>query len=285
MIPYDADKTRSFYDAYGSIEWDRLEVTAYGRLKAIIHADFIGRYVASGDRVLDAGSGPGRFSIVAANLGAKVTVLDLSASQLQIAREKIGQAGLMENAEDFVHGDITDLSIFPDGQFDAAICYGGALSYVCERRHEAAAELVRVVRPGGAILISVMSRYGASLNLVRRPSMPILKDAEGWDVWGVIEDGDLPGFPSVQVNMRHPPMHMFTSEELRDFLPGCHVLEIAGSNVTAYEGSAAIEEISKDCRAWETAVELERELNSRPGLVDTGSHIIMAARRTGQYGS
>lgn len=282
MIPYNADNTRNFYDAYGSIEWDRLEATAYGRLKATIHADFISRYVASGDRVLDAGSGPGRFSIVAADRGARVTVLDLSPSQLQIAEEKVGQAGLMESVEDFVQGDITDLSLFPDGHFGAAICYGGALSYVCERRHEAAAELVRVVRPGGAILISVMSRYGASLNLVRRPTMPLLQDPEGWswNVWDIVEDGDLPGFPSVQVNMRHPPMHLFTSEELRNFLPGCDVLEIAGSNVTAYEGSEAIEEVFMDRRAWETAVSLERELCGQPGLVDTGSHIIMAARRT-----
>ena len=281
MVSYNANDTRLFYDAYGSIEWDRLEATAYGRLKAIIHADFIGCYVASGDRVLDAGSGPGRFSIVAAEQGARVTVLDISAAQLQIAEEKIGQAGLTENVEDFVQGDITDLSPFPDGCFDALICYGGALSYVCERRHEAAAELVRVVRPGGVILVSVMSRYGASLNLVRRPSTPILKDAEGWNVWGVVEDGDLDGFPSAQVNMRHPPMHLFTSDELRDFLPGCEVLEIAGSNVTVFEGSTALEEISEDDDAWATAVRLERELNSRPGLVDTGSHIIMAARRTG----
>lgn len=279
MIPYNADKTRTFYDAYGNIEWDRLEATAYGRLKAIIHTDFIGRYVASGDRVLDAGSGPGRFSIVAAERGARVTVLDLSEAQLRIAREKIGQAGQTENVEDFVHGDITDLSVFPDGRFDAVICYGGALSYVCERRHEAAAELVRVVRPGGMILISVMSRYGASLNLVRRPSIPILKDPEGWDVWSVVEDGDLPGFPSAQVGMQHPPMHLFTSEELRRLLPGCDVLELAGSNVTVFEGSTAIEEVFDDSQAWETAVRLERELSSRPGLVDTGSHIIMAARR------
>ena len=280
MVTYDADKTMAFYDAYGSIEWDRLGATAYGRMKAIIHADFIGRYVESGDRVLDAGSGPGRFSIVAAERGAIVTVLDLSAEQLQIAREKVGQAGLIENIEDFVRGDITDLSVLPDGHFDAAICYGGALSYVCERRHEAAAELVRVVRPGGVVLISVMSRYGASLNLVRRPSIPILKDAEGWNVWGVVEDGDLDGFPSTQVGMLHPPMHLFMSEELRDFLPGCEVLEIAGSNVTVFEGSTALEEVAEDSRAWSTAVGLERELCSRPGLVDTGSHIIMAARRT-----
>ena len=280
MIPYDADDTRNFYDAYGSIEWDRLEATAYGRLKAIIHADFIQHFVASGDRVLDAGCGPGRFSITAAKLGARVTALDLSDRQLQLAEEKIGQAGLTESVEDFIQGDITDLSVFPDGRFDVVICYGGALSYVRERRHKAAAELVRVVRSGGAILVSVMSRYGASLNLVRRPSIPILKDAEGWDVWGVAENGDLDGFPSTQVGMLHPPMHLFTSEELRDLLPGCRVLEIAGSNVTAYEGSAAIEEVFDDPQAWETAVRLERELNRRPGLVDTGSHIIMTARRT-----
>lgn len=281
MVAYDADDTRNFYDAYGSIEWDRLEATAYGRLKAIIHADFIRHYVASGDRVLDAGCGPGRFSITAARLGARVTALDLSDRQLQLAEEKIGQAGLLASVEDFVQGDITNLSVFPDGRFDVVVCYGGALSYVRERRHEAAGELVRVVRPGGAILVSVMSRYGASLNLVRRPSIPILKDAEGWDVWGVAENGDLDGFPSAQVGMLHPPMHLFTSEELHDLLPGCHVQEIAGSNVTAYEGSAAIEEVSDDPQAWETAVRLERELNRRPGLVDTGSHIIMAARRTG----
>ena len=279
MISYDSDYTSAFYDAYGSIEWDRLEATAYGRLKAIIHSDFIERHVKPGDRVLDAGSGPGRFSIVAAERGARVTVLDLSARQLQIAEEKIGRAGLLGSIVGFVHGDIADLLAFPDGHFDTVICYGGALSYVCDRRHEAAGELVRVVRPGGVILLSVMCRYGASLNLVRRPTMPILKDAEGWNVWGVVEDGDLDGFPSTQVGMLHPPMHLFTSEELRKLLPSCEVLELAGSNVTAYEGSTALEAVVEDSQAWETAVSLERTLNSRPGLVDTGSHIIMTARR------
>ncbi len=57
-------------------------------------------------------------------------------------------------------------------------------------------------------------------------------------------------------------------------------MELAGSNVTAYEGSAAIEDVFKDREAWESAVRLESELNKQPGLLDSGSHIIMAARRT-----
>ena len=62
MSTYEPEYTRTFYDAYGSLEWDRLEVKAYGRLQAIIHADFIGRHIRQVDRVLDAGCGPGRFT-------------------------------------------------------------------------------------------------------------------------------------------------------------------------------------------------------------------------------
>ena len=279
MSTYDPDYTSKFYDAYGRLEWDRLEATAYGRLQAIIHTDFIRRYVRHGDRVLDAGCGPGRFAAVTAELGATVTALDLSERQLQLAKEKIGEAGLLERIDAFVSADITDLSLFPDRRFDVVVCYGGALSYVCEHRHRAACEFVRVVRPGGILLLSVMSRYGAVADLVRRPAMPDLEDPEGRRVWQVFEDGDLPGFPSPRVNMQHPPMHLFTSGELRGLLPGCRVLEMAGSNVTALEGYTSTEEVLANRQAWSTAVALERELNTRPGLVDSGSHIIMAAQR------
>ncbi len=279
MSAYDPGYTRAFYNAYGDIEWSRLEATAYGRLQAIIHTDFIRRYVGPGDRVLDAGCGPGRFSIVVAELGATVTALDLSNVQLQLAKERLGEAGVLESVGGFVSGDIADLSMFQDGHFDVVICYGGALSYVCAQRYRAASELVRVVRPAGILLTSVMSRYGAMANLVRRPTMPVLKYPEEWHVWRVAEDGDLPAFPSTRVNMEHPPMHMFTSDELRGLLPGCTVVELAGSNVTAFEGSTTIEGVLGDQQAWPTAVALERKLNSRPGLVDSGSHIIMAAQR------
>ena len=52
---YNPEHTRTFYDAYVQAEWSCLEATAYGRLQAIIHAEFIHRYVSEGDCVLDAG--------------------------------------------------------------------------------------------------------------------------------------------------------------------------------------------------------------------------------------
>ena len=279
MNMYDPDYTRSFYDAYGTLEWSRLEATAYGRLQAIIHTDFIHRYVDQDDRVLDAGCGPGRFSITVAGLGATVTALDVSERQLQIAKEKTAEAGLLERVDGFVRADITDLSMFPPASFDVVVCYGGALSYVCEDREKAAAELVRVVRPGGTLLISVMSLFGFTADLVRNPNMQVLRDPDEEEVWRVVEDGNRLGFPSPRVNMQHPPMHLYSSDELRKLIPESKVLELAGSNVTAFEGSTAIDEVFEDHRAWSTAVQLEKRLNHVPGLVDNGSHIIMSSER------
>lgn len=276
---YDPIYTSSFYDAYGLAEWRRLEATAYGRMQALIHADFIERAIRPGDRVLDIGSGPGRFSIVAARLGAIVTVADLSQGQVELARKHIEEAGLLDRIEDFVQADVADLAEFPSESFDLTICFGGALSYVSDRRRQAAAELARVTRPGGTLLVSVMSRYGSMANNVRRRLLPFLTTFRDSHLLPAIRTGDIPAFPSSSVpGSEHPAMHMYSAAELAGLPPDCEVLEIAGSNVSMTEGDD--NPIASDPAIWATMVEVERALNRQSGLLDSGTHIIMAARRT-----
>lgn len=210
-MTYDREYVSAFYDAYGAHEWQRLEASAYGRLQAIIHADFLDRYVRRRDRVLDAGCGPGRFTAHIAQLGAKVTALDVSKGQLQLAEQTLRAARLIDRVEDFVQADIVDLSGIEDDYFDVTVCYGGALSYVQEKRQQAAEELLRVTRRGGIVLVSVMSRLGSAINVVRRPSMEVLTNPGGFGLWQVLRTGDLPGIPSRAVKMRHPPLHLYTS--------------------------------------------------------------------------
>jgi ubiquinone/menaquinone biosynthesis C-methylase UbiE len=283
---YNPENTREFYNEYADAEWSRLERSAHGRLKAIIHEDFIRRYTKPGYRVLDAGSGPGRFSITMINSGAKVTVLDISDMQLEMARQKILEAGLEEKAEDYIRGDIADLSVFPENLFDMVVCVGGALSYVCEKRQQAADELIRVTKPGGYVLVSVMSLLGAVISVADVPQMIMLThpDEEIDNIpplWPVLESGDLPAFPSGTRKNPHAPMHLYTEKELRQLFGKCEVLETAGSNVTVKEYGTSADTIYQDPKAWETLVEMEKRLNHDPGLVNSGNHIILAAQKSG----
>jgi ubiquinone/menaquinone biosynthesis C-methylase UbiE len=142
---YDPQYVSRFYDSYSNLEWDRLEKSAYGRLQALMHTEMLGRYCHKGYCVLDAGCGPGRFSIEAAKLGARVTAFDISPEQLRIAREKIVEAGFIDSMDAFVQGDVSHMDQFSDGDFDLVLAFGGALSYVRELRYQAASELVRVM--------------------------------------------------------------------------------------------------------------------------------------------
>jgi ubiquinone/menaquinone biosynthesis C-methylase UbiE len=271
--------TARFYDAYGEFEWLRLEARAYGRLQAIIHSDFLRRHVEPGHRVLDAGCGPGRFTIELVALGARPVALDTSPLQLKAATERCQAAGVHHQVEAFLRGDIVDLSQFPDESFDVVVCFGGPLSYVRDKRQQAAAELVRVTRPGGLLLVSVMSRFGATCNVVRRATLEVLRDPVVGKVWSVLDQGELSGFPSRIPGETHPPMHLYSSGELASLFESCAVLTLAGSNVSAVEGDPAFEEVAVDAEAWATAVEVERRLCQQPGLLDTGSHVIAVVQR------
>lgn len=280
---YDPGYTRNFYNKYGLNEWQRLERSPYGRLQAIIHNDFIKRYVKSNDRVLDVGCGPGHFTISLARLGAKKTALDLAEGQLELAKQKSTEAGVIDRVEDFVQADITYLSMYQDQSFDVVVCYGGALSYVCEKRQEAADELKRVVKKGGLLLLSVMS-LGGVRNITNSPQIDVLESPDKTvngnpPLWEVLATGDLPGFPSRSKNLMHAPMHMFRTEELRELFYECKVLEIVGSNVTINEFAPASNEIAASPAAWATLVEMERQFCTDPGLISSGTHIIMVACR------
>ncbi len=277
---YDPTQTEAFYDDYGQKEWLRLEPTRpYGSLQFIIHSDFLHRHVRRGDKVLDAGSGPGRFAVEMAKAGAEVTLLDISSKQLELAKSHFQQSGVEQMARGFVRGDICDLSAFPHGAFNVTVCFGGALSYVCESRFRAASELVRVTQPGGFMLVSVMSLFGSALNILDVPKM--LEDPESVafgrpGFFEVLSSGDL---DLTDAASKQPPMHLYRADELKSLFGGCALVEAAGSNVTIRPHSPGLSEIAANPKAWATVVEFERKACTSPGMIDCGAHIIMVFRR------
>jgi SAM-dependent methyltransferase len=100
--------------------------------------------VSAGDRVLDVACGTGNAAAVAAARGALVSGLDGSARLVSVARERVP-------AGEFVEGDAADLP-FADGAFDSAVSVFGVI--FARPAERAAAEIARVVRPGGRVVIT-----------------------------------------------------------------------------------------------------------------------------------
>jgi SAM-dependent methyltransferase len=101
--------------------------------------------LAAGTKVLDVATGSGNAAIAAARLGAEVTGVDYVPSLLERGRERAAAERL---AISFVEGDAEALP-FEDASFDAVLSVYGSM--FAPDQPQAAAEILRVTRPGGTI--------------------------------------------------------------------------------------------------------------------------------------
>jgi 2-polyprenyl-3-methyl-5-hydroxy-6-metoxy-1,4-benzoquinol methylase len=110
---YDAVYIAQHYDTAGEREWERFDRRLSDRVSLEIHRRLLADFVHPGDRVLDAGAGPGRFTIEIARLGATVVVGDISPEQLRLNAEKLAEAGLEEKVEAREEAVVCDLRAPP----------------------------------------------------------------------------------------------------------------------------------------------------------------------------
>lgn len=268
QLDWNPHRVAAFFDDYGESEWTRFEEGRTPAPSLDVHLDRLGRFVNAGDRVLDLGAGPGRFTIELARLGAQVAVADLSPRQLELNREHVVAEGLEERVSERRVADVLDLSHWADGSFDAVVCFGGPLSYVVDRADEGIAELVRVTRPGGHVLVSVMSLVGTIVHF-----LPILVDLVRRDGVAkneeIVRTGLLPDEP----DYGHLAMKLFRWSELEALLsPHGTIVDACAAGLLP-----SVETEEPELRGFLSRVELE--LAGEPGAVSCGQHIVAVLRR------
>ena len=101
-----------------------------------------------GAHVLDVACGTGNLAVIAARRGCAVTGIDIAGNLIDRARARAATEGLRI---DFKEGDAEALP-FSGGQFDLVASMFGVM--FAPRPHIAAAELLRVTRPGGQVALA-----------------------------------------------------------------------------------------------------------------------------------
>ncbi len=109
------------------------------------------------ETVFDGDAGCGRFSILLAKQGCRVTHFDISQPMIDKAVELAEKEGVLDRIT-FVRGALEDLSAYQDRAFDLVISIDAPVSYTHPNQERVIGELVRICRK--RIMLSVSSRLG-----------------------------------------------------------------------------------------------------------------------------
>jgi SAM-dependent methyltransferase len=123
--------------------------------------------------ILDAPTGFGRHALPLAKLGFRVTGVDRSPAQLAEARRLAGEVEWPR----YVQADFRELPL-ADESFDAVLCLFTSIGYRGEEGDRRAfGEYLRVLRPGGALVIEVLHRDRLMAIFQERSWEPLDDDA------------------------------------------------------------------------------------------------------------
>ena len=150
------------YPDYGDdpLEYNYLMKKKY--IDLILGFEGKGFQVYQDKKILEGGCGTGRESIYVASMGGRLSAIDLNDRSLEVAKK---QAAKMNFDIQFMKASVFNIP-FDDDYFDIVISSG--VIHHTENPEKAFAELVRVLKPEGYLILYVYNNFAHIISNLRR---------------------------------------------------------------------------------------------------------------------
>lgn len=251
-------------------EWKRLSATPITRIEYLVTTYCLERYLPNAGRILDAGSGPGRYAIDMARRGYQVVMFDLVGEMLQLGQSKIAEARVSECVT-LTQGNLAMLP-YAEGVFDAVMSLGAPLSHITDRiaRLTVVAELARVVRSGGVIFLTGLQRLAGYRSVVY------------WSDEGFFDQLMTPEQRSRGIVDGSQVWYNFAPGELQEIVlgAGLRIVDCIGCEGLAnHLPMEHLERIEADSERWPVWKALLIETCNEPSIVGISNHLLVVARK------
>jgi S-adenosylmethionine-dependent methyltransferase len=149
---------QDYYNNHATQEWERLD-DAECKIEFASTLHLIDKYFPKQGKVCDIGGGPGRYTIELARRGYKVTLLDISEEEINLARMQLELSKV--NAQQLIVGDARNLSQLVSGPFDAALLMG-PMYHILEAkdRINILGQLKNILKPNGFAIVAYLNSWG-----------------------------------------------------------------------------------------------------------------------------
>lgn len=258
------NKIEQWYDEEYD-EWERLD---RHKIEFDITKRYLDEFICGENlEVFDIGGGPGRYSIYLAEKGHRVSLLDLSKRNIEVAKEKSRERDI--SLEEYIHGNALELEKY-DKEYDVILLMGPLYHLVEENDRKAAIEgALRLLKPNGIIVASFISNYAPIQDYLKE-----LYQIESTDeILRYLEDGtneEEKGFTTAY----------FTShEEARELMNSFGLKEIIFAGVENILNSKEKEINMLEESEYNKWLDICYKLSQDRNLIGTSEHFLYIGRK------
>lgn len=259
-----------YYDAGVQTEWTRMDRRPFEFELTKRH---IRSFLKPDSSIADVGSGPGRYALELAQIGHRLTLVDLSQKSLDRAAQEAQSRQV--SFEKCLHASATDLHELKDQAYDMVLCLG-PLYHITDAadRKRALLECLRILKDDGIIIVAFLSPFSHAISLFLNDRLEHIRDLKD-DFRYILSEHRNRNPANVHFTHAWYPPPASIPETMESY--GIQTLRIASVESLGWAMEKQLPDLSADARRdW---MDYLWEISADPSIIGAAQHVLFCGRK------